>query len=289
MKTCRTVVMLGVIAALALSGAAYANVIDQSFDGPEFVAGTRLDGTGVGDSSTSAGKWISGAAPGAEVEDVQSYSPGQSLESHRVAGGYDTGRFVGYVDTGNGVGAGTVVASFRAQRGSAGWTNPGTEYYGAGATFIVGTVGGIVSLDTAIGDYAIGLKIHSDNNLYVRDGNVNVLAVELLDPPGGIGGPICDWHAYKMVIDLDNSTYDVYLSMDATEAGYSLIYTGATFNPVFLRNAALVTEINAVATDSHYYTTDRGPVWFDDIVVTPEPTTMLLIGMGGLLGWRRRK
>ena len=244
-----------VLTAMAISEVDALVLISQDFDDTGvFVAGSHLDLGGVGDSGTRAGLWRNAGYPdktGAKVEDVEHYSMGQSLEVMRTEG-YETGRFLGYVD--GGATSGILEVSFRAKRSAAG---PGTEYNGSGSVFAVGNfgVGGPAPLDVMFGDYAIGLNLKSDNNLYVRDGNVDVPAVTSLDTAGGAGS----WHEYKLVIDIDNATYDAYLDS-------APIYSGAVFDPVFIRNTASGREINAV-TATTPFVNGAYSVWFDDIVL----------------------
>ncbi|OHB54226.1 MAG: hypothetical protein A2Y12_04335 [Planctomycetes bacterium GWF2_42_9] len=256
-------------------------LMSQTFDDTNiFVAGTRLGNTGIGNSPVSVGLWkASGqtAFGGALVNNVESWSSGQSLEVGRTGDNFETGQFIGIVD--NGVTAGEAVVSFRAKRGAAGWSDPGVEYQGAGSTFIVGDS---AMIDTVFPAESIALKLHSDNNLYVCN---NGAYVKILSGIDAIGWDTPGtWHAYKMVIDMDNHAYDVYYSADGTDASFIKLYDNATYSP-----ASAGIELNAVRTSAPYFTTWRGPVWFDDVVMTPEPATMMMFSLGGFALVRRRK
>jgi len=284
MKTSKIVVMLLTVVVLSLGVAQAAPLISQNFDDTSvFVNGTRLDATGVGSSATSVALWTNSGQTdkvGALVTTAESYSASQSLQVGRgpdPSTGYETGAFLGRVD--DGAIAGMVDVTFRAKRGAAGWSTPGVEYEGAGSTLMVGDS---ALIDGVFVAEAIALRLHSDNNLYVNDNGTYVKILDAIDVAGWATPGT--WHAYKMAIDMDNLVYDVWYSADGTDASFVKLYDNAVYSAAFAGS-----ELNAVRTISPYYTTWRGPVWFDDVVMTPEPATMTLIGLGGLALLRRRK
>ncbi|OHB54224.1 MAG: hypothetical protein A2Y12_04325 [Planctomycetes bacterium GWF2_42_9] len=252
-----------VVLALTTHTGFAATIISQNFDNTgTFVNGTRLNGTGVGNSATTDARWkLSGQTGygGSLITSAQSFSSSKSLEVARLnANAYETGQFIGYVD--NGINSGTAVVSFRAKRGEAGWSNPGVEYQGAGSTFIVGDN---VKLDTVFPAESIGLRLHSDNALYVINNGVFVKILDQIDTPGWATPGT--WHAYKMVIDVSSHVYDVYYSANGTDGGYVKLYDNASYNPNYAGS-----ELNAVRAGALYYTTYRGPVWFDNVIMTSE-------------------
>ena len=265
MKSCKTNLVLLVIAVVMLNGVAQAQIIlSQNFDNTgTFAPETRLGDTAIGDSTTSVGKWKASGQPGlggSLITAAQSYSSSQSLQVARVAG-YETGQFIGFVD--EGAIRGTVEVSFRAKRAEAGWSEPVQEYEGSAAWLLVGDS---AVLDTQFPGEFIGLRIWNDNNVYVIDGG-NAVLVKILDQIDTPGWQTPgNWHAYKLVIDATNQVYDVYYSADGTDAGYTQVYNDAHYDLA----AIGYNQINCVRAESPYFNVYRGPVWFDDVLMTGE-------------------
>jgi len=266
MKTCKTVVMLFAVAVLVLNGVAQAQLIDQDFDNTvTFVPGSTLNTTGVGNSSTSVGLWTSSnTTPGSSVDNTVYNSAGQSLKTGRSAG-YDTGRFIGSWEGQGGISSGVLEFTFSAKKSSTAHTSE----------IVMGTTGAgaIVPLEGYHGPFAVGFTLSSDDNLYI---NVDEVSTQVAT---GVG---TGWHDYKIVLDIDNVRYDAYYDDMVTA-----VYTGAHFNRDFLEISGDVVHVNAVSCLAPY--TDGTYAYVDDITVIPEPATMMLIGLGGLLGLRRRR
>jgi hypothetical protein len=234
-------------------------LIDQNFDDTSvFVNGAQLGLPGTGNSSTTAGLWRQGlSAPGGSVANDQSYSPSQSITTVRTT--FGKGQVLGYVDNAQGLTSGLAETSFRFQRATS----------SAAASFRLG-----YSSDIAVFDNInLGVEINTDGTVNVVD---NASPIQILT-----GVTSSTWHAFKLLVDIGAKKYDVYYSADATDAGYGLVYSGATVPTLYSSGGS----VNCMWWGPNF---DGGTVYFDNAYLAgvPEPSSMMLFALGGLaLSW----
>jgi hypothetical protein len=221
-------------------------LIDQKFDDTGvFVAGSQLNLSGVGNSSTTAGLWRQGlAAPGGTITGVQAFSANQSIKTVRSS--FGPGQVLGYVDDGSGATSGYAVTSFRFQR----------ETSTSAASFRLGYSADIA----AFANINLGIEINGDGSVNVVD---NANPVQILT--GVTSG---SWHAFKLLIDIDSKEYDVYYSADATDSAFHLIYSSAIV-PMIYSNGG---SVNCMWFGPNF---DGGTVYFDNAYLAAAPLVTL--------------
>ncbi len=86
------------------------------------------------------------------------------------------------------------------------------------------------------------------------------------------------WYDVKLMLDLDAKAFDIFIDDGA------LVFEGALPN-----QPSLVNGVQRLALFNDNGTGYSGSAWFDNISVSPEPTTMSLLALGGLVVLRRRR
>lgn len=92
------------------------------------------------------------------------------------------------------------------------------------------------------------------------------------------------WTKYNMKIQLEDGVLSWHLDL-ADGQGYRLLHSTADFSLPFSPSWLKPDYFERISLDS----TDIGTTYYDNLVVVPEPTTLLLLGLGGLALLRKRR
>lgn len=85
-------------------------------------------------------------------------------------------------------------------------------------------------------------------------------------------GITADPYLFRVKADIANQTYDVYVNNVLKADNFNFLHGDCTWVSEF-----------------YLYRGSASPISVDNLTITPEPTTMLLLGLGGLLSLRRRR
>jgi len=271
----RTKKMAWILIAAVVSAVGYAGadtLINQNFDGDniakfinankqlQYAYNQLIIGTY---SSDATGAWgYATNNPGSSVVSTeQAYSGTQSMKVTRTIYGE------GWVDgcTATAVSSGTLDVKFKVYR-------PDSN------TASIVSVGERMSLGTA-SDISCGISMIGGDTLKIND---NGAWTWVQNGDAILNGSVGEWMGFKMAIDVDAKTYDLYFSSDASDANMTLIYENAVIS------GWSSTSPNAILFLPSYA---GGSTYVDDVVFStiPEPATFGLLVMGTLAVIRRNK
>ena len=255
--------LLTVVTACALITAACADtvVLRQNFDNTTiFPTNTGLGNNNHGDGTTEGGTWIAESTSGDPTPVTsQYYSATQSLRMSLGATG--NAGLVG-TRTNDSILTGTFELTMEVYEET------------ADATWWVTTAETLKRVNLAMGIASSGGVFKVLNNGLVVSANVSTVSV-----------PLNQWVGIKISGDLDTQIWSAYVD---TGSGWTLI-DSRSFDKTKVIDTATNTGINTI----FFRPTVRNPtgkVYIDNVLLTvPEPATLGLLGMGGLLALLKRK
>lgn len=266
------VLITAVVSAVGYAGAA--TLINQNFDGDNIAkfidANKQLQYEysqgiiGVYSSDpTGAWAYATSNAGSSVVSTEHAYSGTQSMKVTRSVYGE------GWVEgcTATAVSSGTLDVKFKVYRPDSNTAS----IVSIGERMSLGTASDISCAISMIGEGADALKIN-DNGAWTWVQNGDAI----------LNGSVGEWMGFKMAIDVDAKTYDLYFSADASDANMTLIYENAVIS------GWTSTSPNAILFLPSYA---GGSTYVDDVLflTIPEPATLGLLTMGALAVIRRKK
>ena len=136
--------------------------------------------------------------------------------------------------------------------------------------------------ENAAGDRPLNIKWEAAQQFRVND---TTLVSNFKTPGGDLKSPVGNWVQIRIVCDMDTATFDLY--WENTDNGMSYVGTKVGFKDGDFVNDKDVVYYRADAPKMN--TTDGQGIELDHIRITPEPATIMLLGLGGLALIRRKR
>jgi len=151
--------------------------------------------------------------------------------------------------------------------------------------------GGSTHMNPAAADT---VQPYEGDNMLMTQGSLRAVGQNILIPGGMLANTVYDFTVYAngasgtaFNIDWCNIAVDQDFFPDGSGWNPYITSLDTAANPEYV--GYTVVDMEIVHLNAQYGGSDSLPTYFDGVTMTPEPTTMMLLGLGGLLLRRKRR